>query len=468
VKPSLHLRIGHQLTMTPQLQQAIRLLQLSSLDLQTEIDTLLETNTMLEYADPAQESLNEQSEDDEEKEDEKEDEDIHPLEQFTIYSTQSENNAYSNLETLNHVPPTTLKDHLVWQMQLTSFSDSDKLIAATLIDAMNDEGFLIVSVPDIVATLSPQIDVKTNEVEAVLHRIQQFEPSGVGARNLSECLKIQLNQRQHVANKHKIHELIQNHLGLLAKRDYTALRRRLGVSASVLNDIIRVIQSFNPKPGTQIGSKSSPSVIPDVIAYKTSGKWQVELNPACTPVIQINRQYAALTRQCHNQADTQFLKSQLQEARWFLKSIENRNETLLKVAQCIIEHQSDFLEHGEQAMKPLILQDIAHVLQLHESTISRITTQKYMTTPRGTFELKYFFSSHLSTQQGTDCSATAIRALLKKLISAEDKGKPLSDSKLAKMLINQGINIARRTVAKYREEMLIPPSNERKRPFIKL
>ncbi len=471
MKPSLQLKIGHQLTMTPQLQQAIRLLQLSAVDLQTEIQSALETNPMLEvqeqelaHSDAGHEetseadaALNFYADPDPNGE-----EFTWEVRLGTKREARFHESLGNELETLNSMP-ITLQDHLNWQMELTPFSDNDRLIAATLIDSINEDGFLTCAVEEIVATLKEEIDIDVREVEAVLHRIQQFDPLGVGARDIAESLKVQLEHLPlEFTWRDKARELVMHHLELLGKRDYAALRRRLGLSMEDLQEVIQCIQSLNPRPGTEIGGKTAEYVIPDVYTYKRQGKWVVELNPECIPKLRINDHYAGMIKRADSSHDNQYLRNQLQEARWFLKSIENRNETLLKVASCIIEQQQEFLELGEEAMKPLILHDVAKVLELHESTISRVTTQKYLHTPRGTFELKYFFSSHVNTEKGGECSATAIRAFIKKLIAAESRKKPLSDSKLAKLLAEQGIPVARRTVAKYREAMHIPPSNERK------
>lgn len=472
MKPSLQLKIGHQLTMTPQLQQAIRLLQLSAIDLQTEIQTALEANPMLEIQEQEAPPQDAATQDETSEEDSALNFYAEPDpngEEFTWevrLGTKREAHFHESLgnelETLNSVP-VTLRDHLIWQMELTPFTESDQLIAAALIDSINEDGFLTCDIADIKATVQDSIEVSTQEVEAVLHRIQQFDPLGVGARDISESLKVQLEHLPpDIPWRDKAKELVVHHLELLGKRDYAALKRRLGLSMEELHEVIQCIQSLNPRPGLGIGTKAAEYVIPDVYTYKKHGKWVVELNPECMPKLRINDHYAGMIRRADSSQDNQYLRNQLQEARWFLKSIENRNDTLLKVASCIVEQQQDFLEQGEEAMKPLILHDVAKVLELHESTISRVTTQKFLHTPRGTFELKYFFSSHVNTEKGGECSATAIRALIKKLISAESRQKPLSDSKLAKMLADLGIPVARRTVAKYRESMHIAPSNERK------
>ncbi len=474
MKPSLQLRIGHQLTMTPQLQQAIRLLQLSAADLQTEIQEALETNSMLELEDKSSVDKhfeeNELQTDTQHKTEEHSHADLSDESETLSFEFQSmTRNSFryhetqgNELETLNGTQ-TTLRDHLLWQMQLTPFTDVDKMIATIIIDSINEDGFLTSSLDDILATVSTSAcEVDLNEIEAVLHRVQRFDPVGVAARNLSECLKVQLEQQAPSRWRNKAKELVTHHLELLGKRDFPALKRRLGLSNEDLREVIACIQALNPRPGTKIGQPHPEYIVPDVYTFKRNGVWQVELNPECTPHLQINPYYASLIKRSDASKDNQFMRNQLQEARWFLKSIENRNDTLLKVARCIVNAQQGFLEYGEEAMKPMILSDISSVLEMHESTISRVTTHKYLHTPRGTFELKYFFSSHVSTDEGGECSATAIRALIKKLISAENRNKPLSDSKLSKMLSDLGINVARRTVAKYREGMTIPPSNERK------
>jgi len=357
----------------------------------------------------------------------------------------------------------SLHEHLSWQMQLTPFSDTDRAIAEFIIDAINDDGYLSMSLEDIHQALAGEQDIEIDEIEAVLHRIQNFDPPGVGARDLKESLLLQIKQYPLTSWLKPAQELIEKHFDLLANREYMQLSRRLKISEEELKQILHLIQSLNPRPGSQITASQPEYIIPDVIVSKHNGKWKVELNPDAAPRLRVNPHYASLIKQVHNSEDNTYLKNHLQEARWFIKSLLSRNETLLKVATSIVERQIDFLEHGEESMKALVLHDIAEAVGMHESTISRVTSKKYMHTPRGIFELKYFFSSHVSTSNGGECSATAIRALIKKLIAAENTNKPLSDSKLAAILGDQGINVARRTVAKYREAMAIPPSNERKR-----
>jgi RNA polymerase sigma-54 factor len=357
----------------------------------------------------------------------------------------------------------TLHDHLLWQMNLTPFSAIDLEIANAIIDAINSDGYFTETMEEILLSISDE-EVTLQEVAAVLHRIQAFDPPGVGAQNPQECLLIQLRQLPEKTPFRTLAiQLCQHHFKLLANQDQAQIKRRLKIQDDELAGITQLIRSLNPRPGTQIAESESQYVVPDVFVSKRHGRWIVELNGEATPKLRVNHEYANLIRRADSSDDNTFLKNHLQEARWFIKSLQSRNETILRVATKIVEYQRGFFEHGEEAMKPLVLRDIAESLEMHESTISRVTTQKYMYTPRGTYEFKYFFSSHVSTSAGGECSSTAIRALIKKLIAAEKPSKPLSDNKIAAILSEQGIEVARRTVAKYRESMGIPPSNERKR-----
>jgi RNA polymerase sigma-54 factor len=508
MKASLQLKLGQSLTMTPQLQQAIRLLQLSTLDLQQEIQQALESNPMLETSedeDQASETseLNDASErsasNDEEKAsatetatatdwDESENgpdwasetdspdkiPDDLPVDTAwdDIYqsapasATRNDEDNDHDFETRNS-PTETLRDHLEWQLNLTPLSERDQAIAHALLDAVNNNGYLTSPLDEIHSGMVEDSDedpLELDEVEAVLHRLQHFDPPGVFARDLQECLLIQLNQlppdTPWLAQARLV---ITHYINLLGNRDYAQLLRRSRLKEDQLREVLGLITALNPRPGDTIDQAEPDYVIPDVIVRKHNDRWRVELNPEIAPRIRVNASYASLIKRADSSADNTYLRDQLQEAKWFIKSLQSRNETLLKVATRIVEHQQGFLDQGEEAMKPLILSDIAQAVEMHESTISRVTTQKYMHTPRGIFELKYFFSSHVSTDEGGECSSTAIRAMIRKLISAETPKKPLSDSKIAAMLEEQGINVARRTVAKYREAMHIPPSNERKR-----
>ena len=357
----------------------------------------------------------------------------------------------------------TLHDHLMWQLNLTPFSDTDRAIAVAVIDGIGEDGYLVGGLEEIQAGLGNE-EIGRDEVEAVLHRLQAFDPAGVGARDPRECLLLQLRQLPHdTPLRAQAIAVCESYFELLAKQEYVPLKRRMKLNDAQLQGIVQLLRSLHPRPGTQVAEAEPEYVIPDVFVSKRNGRWHVELNPETTPRLRVNPDYAKLIRRADRSDDNTCLKNHLQEARWFIKSLVSRNETMLRVASKIVEFQRGFLDHGEEAMRPLVLRDVAEALEMHESTVSRVTTQKYMYTPRGTLEFKYFFSSHVSTVGGGECSATAIRALIRKLIAAEKPNKPLSDNKLAGILVDQGIEVARRTVAKYRESMGILPSNERRR-----
>ena len=482
MKQILQLRIGQHLTMTPQLQQAIRLLQLSTVELQSEVQEQLDSNLMLEVAEdeaPGPVPLSEA---------EVEPTDIpKELEVDTAWEDVYDNTPVTNFSAGDGMPVVdyesqrsateSLSDHLRWQLSLTNFTEIDALIAEHIVDAIGDEGRLTIPLEEICdlvnlndLDLEIEVDeievdeIEVDEIEAVLRQIQNFDPSGVGARDVPESLLIQLRQL-HPDTRwlDEATRLVSEYLDLLAGREFQQLMCRLGLSKDELAEVIDLIQSLDPRPGSQISSQLPQYVIPDVYVSKKNGKWQVELNPEAAPKIRINNAYASLVRRSDDSADNNCLRTHLTEARWFLKSLKSRSETMLKVSRTIVDRQRMFLEHGDEAMKPMVLHDVAEVVGMHESTISRVTTQKYMHTPRGIFELKYFFSSHVSTVTGGEASSTAIRALIKKLIAAENPQKPLSDSKLAGILSDSGIKVARRTVAKYREAMIIPSSSDRKR-----
>lgn len=480
MKASLQLKLGQSLTMTPQLQQAIRLLQLSSVELQLEIQQALESNMMLELEEgdetedenqatpvDAKSSSIEVSTDrdvenipDELPVDSQWDDIYDGGLSYSTVSGDGESTFYENQD----IEEKSLHNHLLWQLNLTQTSDKDRAIAVAIIDALDDDGYLTCSLDEIAESVGGEIDSETDEIEAVLHLIQSLDPAGVGARDLSECLLLQLEQLdEDTAYLDKAKELVGKHLQVMGARDFNQLMRKLKVNQDDLQQIIALIQSLSPRPGSSIQNTKTEYIVPDVYVRKEKGVWKVELNTDVIPQLRINSTYASMIRRADNSADNTSLKSHLQEARWFIKSLRSRSETLLRVASTIVEKQRAFLEHGEEAMKPMVLHDIAELLGLHESTISRVTTRKYMHTPRGIYELKYFFSSQVSTDEGGSASSTAIRALIKKLINEEPHKKPLSDSKIADILSSQGIRVARRTVAKYREAMAIPPSNERKR-----
>ncbi|KTD17356.1 RNA polymerase factor sigma-54 [Legionella jordanis] len=461
MKPSLQLNISQQLTLTPQLQQAIRLLQLSTLDLQQEIQQVVESNPMLEIL-PSEEKEELRS-----QESKLMQEEFNDFQWAQLYSSQHKRSNFEeldfNYENL-YCTTTNLLDHLRWQLDLTPMSDVDRVIATAIIDAIDDDGFLTLSLNELHSSLDSEAHpLDFEEIEAVRHRVQHFDPVGCASINLAETLLVQLDQLPDSSGDIALAKrIIQEDIELLGQHNYRQLMKNYQVNEATLDRILQIIQRLNPKPGSLIQQSTTEYIIPDVIVKKIDGIWQVTLNQSTLPRLSINNHYASLIQRADNSADNQFLKNNLQEARWFLKSIQSRQETLLKVAQSIVEYQKDFLEHGEEAMKPLILNDVAQALDMHESTISRVTTQKFMHTPRGVFELKYFFSSHVATASGGECSSTAIRAVIKKLIAAENRKKPLSDSKIAQLIGEQGIQVARRTVAKYREAMGIAPSNERK------
>jgi RNA polymerase sigma-54 factor len=482
MKQTLQLKLGQQLTMTPQLQQAIRLLQLSTLELQTEIQEALESNPMLEVVEEGGGETPEETRSREEEAgsvdatdravDKQEDAIPNDLptdsdwedtfDSYTPPASRAPDSEFTGLEQADHSSE-SLHEHLQWQLNLTHFSDTDLTIATAIVDAIDDDGYFASSVEEIHQALAQDLDIEVDEVEAVLHRIQDFDPPGIAARDLRECMLLQLRyydpETPWLAEARRV---VEDYFDLLAKREFATLMRRMKLSEAELQQVVQLIQGLNPRPGGQITDNQPEYIIPDVFVRKIKGQWRVELNPEVTPKLGINSYYADMAKH-NNSKDAAFLKNNLQEARWFLKSLKSRNETLLKVATCIVERQRGFFEYGEEAMKPMVMHDIAEAVEMHESTISRVTTKKYMHTPRGIFELKYFFSSHVGTATGGECSATAIRAILKKLIAAENPAKPLSDNKLASLLADQGINVARRTVAKYREAMSIAPSNERKR-----
>ncbi|WP_045857303.1 RNA polymerase factor sigma-54 [Teredinibacter purpureus] len=508
MKQTLQLKLGQQLTMTPQLQQAIRLLQLSTLDLQAEIQEALDSNPMLETSDDIDEPAPANTENTQQSEP--------PAQESENPALNGSENTSSTSDTSNEAPdqpdsdwnddniPTdlavdtswddiyepsssgsglskpegddydfesrrgtseSLQDHLSWQLNLTPMSALDNEIAETLIDAVAPNGILGLSLDEIFSGLQVQHEeLEMDEVLAVLHRIQQFDPPGVLSQDVRECLLIQLNQlSDDTPNLAQAKTLVRDYLDVLGSRDFKQLMRKLRIKEPELQSVISVIQSLNPRPGESIGADETEYVVPDVFVAKVNNRWQVQLNPDIAPKLRINSGYASLVKRADSSSDNTFLRDNLQEARWFLKSLQSRNETLLKVSTCIVEKQQGFLDYGPEAMKPMVLHDVAEIVEMHESTISRVTTQKYMHTPQGIFELKYFFSSHVATDTGGECSSTAIRAIIKKLVAAENQRKPLSDSKITGLLAEQGIKVARRTIAKYRESLHIPPSNERKR-----
>ena len=498
MRQSIQLKLGQNLTMTPQLQQAIRLLQLSSMELGAEIQDALESNMMLEVEEGNEDAAdgfngeaygggedddfvaaNEVGGGDPNDADAKATTDEIPQDLPVdsdwgeIYDTlapsgngvqmrEAPTREFESASTIGE----SLSEHLHWQLNLMSMSQRDRAIAFAIVDALDKNGYLSTTLEDLLETLikHAEIDIELDEVEAVLKHVQSLEPTGVASRDLRECLLLQLLQvAPGTLWLEQARRCCADYIDLLGARDFTQLMRRLRVSKEELSGIVTLIQSMNPRPGAQFSAEQPEYIVPDVFVRKHKGRWRVELNGDAVPAIRVNPYYAGMIKRADNSSDNTSLKSHLQEARWFIKSLQSRSETLLRVATAIVGRQRAFLEYGEEAMKPLVLHDIAETLEMHESTISRVTTRKYMHTPRGIYELKYFFSSHVSTTLGGEASSTAIRAVMKKMIASENAEKPLSDNKIATLLSQKGIQVARRTVAKYREAMAIPPSNERKR-----
>ena len=467
--------------MTPQLQQAIRLLQLSGMELNLEVQEALDSNMMLELEEDDVTELQTGTSEADETEPNGEEypeavnhesipeelpvdtvwEDIYDA--TTYYSQDNDLAEHYAYECRDHGEH-NIRRHLLSQLDLFTLSVADKAIAIVLIDAINDDGYLTVSLDEIRATLSADLDTDPAEIEVVLHLIQTLEPAGVGARDLAECLNLQLAQlAPGVPWLAEARTLVNQYIHALAAHDYKQLMKHMNLNREELEQVILMIQSLHPRPGSQVQEANVEYVMPDVLVKKTGDTWKVELNTDVLPRLRINSRYAGMIRRADNSAGNSSLKHHLQEARLFIKSLQSRSETLLRVATGIVKKQRAFLEYGEEAMKPLILHDIADSLGFHHSTVSRATTRKYMHTPRGVFELKYFFSRYIGTDQGGTCSATAVRALIKKYIQAEQPEKPLSDSNIVTLLSGQGIQVARRTIAKYRESLSIPSSSNRKR-----
>jgi len=461
LKPSLQLKLGQSLTMTPQLQQAIRLLQLPVLDLNAQIQDALEENIMLEMEDlpdVPQTSAETTAE-------------VEAIQAEDSWQQQSADRIQDSgwngegrpINDFADVSGQTLREHLLWQLEMEHFTPRQAVIGEAIVDSVNDDGYLEEELDEILAGLDAASGFSMAEVEETLRLVQQLDPAGVGARSISECIILQLRQLdKEIPGLDLAIELARNHLDLIASQSFGEMRRDLRTTDEELHDALALVKACNPKPGNAVSPASAEYVIPDVFVRKIDDRWQVEISATGIPRLAVNQQYARLLR---GSGDHAVLRTQLQEARWLIRSLEIRNETLMKVATCIVSRQTAFLEHGDEAMKPMVLRDVADEIGMHESTISRVTTNKYMHTPRGVFEFKYFFSSHLSSVGGEDQSSTSVRAKIRKLIGAENPGKPLSDSKIANILAEDGITVARRTVAKYREAMNISSSSERrKRP----
>jgi len=458
MKPSLQFRLSQHLTLTPQLQQSIRLLQLSTVELNQEIERMLMENPALEREDgeeipvkgatepPAPASSSEAPETPD-----------WPSEAAANWRGPEDDEEGDRTHATPDTP--TLREHLRAQLSLTNLGARDRAFVEILIDALDEDGYLTQPLEEIALLLPAEAEASVEELKIGLCHLQHFEPAGVGARTPAECLSLQLKNLPEDPARALALEIVQKHLELLAARDYTRLKSVTGAGDDALRAAQRLIQALNPRPGSAFAKVEARYVIPDVIVRKVRNVWRASLNSDAMPRLRINRLYAELAAAARSGAG---ISSQLQEARWLIKNVQQRFDTILRVSQAIVDRQRHFLEHGEVAMRPLVLREIASTLSLHESTISRVTTQKYMATPRGTFELKYFFGSHVATEAGGAASSTAIRALIKQLVAAEDTKAPLSDARISQILGEQGIVVARRTIAKYRESLQIPPVNQRK------
>ncbi len=488
------------MALTPQLQQSIRLLQLSTLELNQELEKFLLENPLLErededYGDVAPPSANQQDNDtytasdytdsraessndneraepSEERHDERQDETQASIDSGDDESWYSEGSNYPNSSGDGgdddndyqdiQAATTSLRDHLAWQLGMTQLPDRDRTLVLILIEALDEDGYLTQPLEELAEALPEELEIEPEELLIALRHLQNFDPTGVGARNAQECLHLQLHALpitpDNAASRTLALHIVDEHLALLAGRDFTKLKRLLSCDDEQLRTATALVRSLNPRPGAQYTPLDTRYIVPDVVVRKLRNEWLANINPDAYPRLRINRLYADILSKQRGSG----LAGHLQEARWLIKNVQQRFDTILRVTQAIVDRQRQFFEHGEVAMRPLVLREIAETLGLHESTVSRVTTQKYMATPRGIFELKYFFGSHVATDTGGACSATAIRALIKQLVGAEEQKKPLSDSQISEILGQQGIVVARRTIAKYREALNIPPANLRK------
>ena len=470
MKHNLQLKLSQHLALTPQLQQSIRLLQLSTLELSQELEQMLQDNPLLEIEaedepgalaarEPGETAAADSAADADEAPSAAEAADLSELD-WNDYAARGDEDDDGGPDT--PALRTTLREHLLQQLALSPLEARDRLLVTFLIDALNDDGYLTLSLKDVLETLPPDWETDPEELDIALKHLQHLDPTGVGARDLGECLNLQLRALpESTPGRQAALQITAQHLNLLANRDVGKLKRALQIDDAGLRQARDLILSLNPRPGASFGSDETQYVVPDVIVRKVKGLWLATLNSDAMPKLRINRVYADILAR-HRDSGTGQLNAQLQEAKWLIKNVQQRFDTILRVSQAIIDRQRQFLEHGEVAMRPLVLREIAETVGLHESTVSRVTTQKFMMTPRGIFELKYFFGSHVATESGGACSSTAIRALIRQLVDAEDGKNPLSDGQLADILSQQGIMVARRTVAKYRDALQIPPANMRK------
>jgi RNA polymerase sigma-54 factor len=470
LKPSLQLKLGQQLTMTPQLQQAIRLLQLPALELQAHIRELLESNVMLEAVEETEatgvfEAVEPPTPTEPERTAPESTVEVvdEGWGEQSVGTSETPWNSDDDDRQQEFADDSgqTLQDHLLWQLELARLEPRDLAIARAIVDSVSEDGYLTESLDEIATTLKPEVEAEAAEVERVLALVQLLDPPGVAARNVGECIELQLRQLEpETPGLTLAVQIARQHLELVAEREMSLLRRELRATEEEIGAALALVRSCHPRPGATVSTGSAEYVVPDVFVRRTEHGWAVEINAATLPRVRLNQSYAGMIGRNASHAT---MRAQLQEARWLLKSLEIRNETLMKVARSIVERQSAFLEQGDEHMRPMILKDIAEAVEMHESTISRVTSGKYMHTPRGVFELRYFFSSQVEGADGSGTSSTAIRAKIRKLVKDESSETPLSDGRIAELLSEEGIPVARRTVAKYREAMGIAPSNERRR-----
>jgi len=471
LRQSLHVRLGQALKMTPQLQQAIRMLQLSALELQQEVQDILENNPLLEEGEddettvPTETSELPVTDDDESSIPAELDTDSSWEDTYDIPSMLGNSSSTDIFDSQEiHPSITSLHDHLTWQLNTLPLSERDHGISIALIDAINSEGYLEIPLHDLLNTIQLDPPVELEELTTQIHQIQQFDPPGVGAKDLRECLLIQLHQvTEETPAKELALNWVTNHFHLLSEQNRELLCKRLLTNTETVLQALALIRTLNPHPGEKIEPPSAEYVIPDLIVQKDGEHWSIELTPETSPKLRISPFYHSIKGKSRSGSDKEYISRNIQEARWFLKSLQNRNETLFKVASHIFQVQSEFLEAGAEKMRALTLRTIADAIEMHESTVSRVTTNKYVQTPQGVFELKYFFSSQLNTADGDGTSATAVRAMIRKIVDNEDPVKPISDHRITLELAEKGVKVARRTVAKYRDILSIPPSNERKR-----
>ncbi len=484
MKPSLQLKLSQHLALTPQLQQSIKLLQLSTLELNQEIEKILLENPMLEREEPegdlgssrmeapapvapagseaAQEREQEQSREAErEREVDPDFDNSGEAGEWQAAGSggQRDDDDDTDFQEFQAALP-SLRDHLDAQIALTPLSDRDRALVRFLIEALDDDGYLAQDLEDLLPLLPPELEIELDDLKIALCQIQSLDPAGIGATDVAQCLGLQLQALPPSDARELARAIVANHLELLAARDFLKLKRALRCNDEALREAHALILSLNPRPGAQFSQADTRYVVPDVVVRKLRNNWVVSLNPDAMPRLRVNQLYAQILRD--NRGASGSLSSHLQEARWLIKNVQQRFETIQRVSQAIVDRQRQFFDYGDVAMRPLTLREIAEQLDLHESTVSRVTTQKYMATPRGIFEFKYFFGSHVATDSGGAASSTAIRALIRQLVGAEDKKKPLSDAKIAELLGQQGIVVARRTIAKYRESLDIPPVSLRK------